>query len=55
MAASPDDIQNIIEGTGAILAFFSVLPAAIIAPIVMIGRGIAGIASNDDKDEEEKE
>lgn len=47
MAASPDDIQNVIEGTFGLLAIFGWLPATIAAPIVLIGRGIAGIFNKD--------
>lgn len=47
MSASPDDIQNVIEGTFSLLALFGWVPAALAAPVVLIGRGIAGIFHKD--------
>lgn len=51
MSTSPDDIQNILEGTFSLLAIFGVVPAAIAAPIVLLGRGIAGIFERDKESE----
>jgi hypothetical protein len=43
MAADPQDIQNVIEGTASLLSVLGFLPSAIVIPLVLLGQGIAGL------------
>lgn len=41
MAADPESVSKVVEGAVTLLAVFGLVPAAILAPVVLIGRGVA--------------
>jgi ATP/ADP translocase len=50
--ANPDDVKNVVEGVVSVLALFGWLPGAIVAPLVLLGGGIAGLFTKGKKDNE---
>ena len=45
MQASPDDVGNIILGTGTLLVLAEVLSASVVGPLVLIGKAISNMTS----------
>lgn len=54
-SASPDEIQQVVEGAVTLFAVLGWVPAVIVAPVVLLGGGIAGLFSKEEKKKEIEE
>lgn len=45
MQATPEDVGNILLGTGTLLVLAEVISASVVGPLVMIGKAISNMTS----------